>query len=181
MFVRNTTQLNILYSETLDALIFFYYEAADEGPRSILTLLLGNLKVSCCPLLCCLVKVVATEVGERSHDATNQTLLYSSHLNHWQRCTRKQKKKKNLLCTNLFRMQRTRFGDTEDYLSTPWKTCQLGVLKGISRKQSVRWGIKVRCPRSIRGILNPSDPVKTNTKGKNRCQKDVHSDRPLCS
>lgn len=75
MFVRNTTQLNILYSETLDALIFFYYEAADEGPRSILTLLLGNLKVSCCPLLCCLVKVVATEVGERSHDATNQTLL----------------------------------------------------------------------------------------------------------
>lgn len=101
MFVRNTTQLNILYSETLDALIFFYYEAADEGPRSILTLLLGNLKVSCCPLLCCLVKVVATEVGERSHDATNQTLLYSSHLNHWQRCTRKQKKKKTfsaLIC-----------------------------------------------------------------------------------
>lgn len=94
MFVRNTTQLNILYSETLDALIFFYYEAADEGPRSILTLLLGNLKVSCCPLLCCLVKVVATEVGERSHDATNQTLLYSSHLNHWQRCTRQQKTKK---------------------------------------------------------------------------------------
>lgn len=137
MFVRNTTQLNILYSETLDALIFFYYEAADEGPRSILTLLLGNLKVSCCPLLCCLVKVVATEVGERSHDATNQTLLLFP-FKPLAALHKKTEKKKNLLCTNLFRMQRTRFGDTEDYLSTPWKTCQLGVLKGISRKQSVR-------------------------------------------
>lgn len=171
------------------ALLLIWKTFTDRGPESILTQLLGTHKVSCCPLLCEYVILIYGEKPPHfSHDmifidaeSVGRTIFFHSSCLHQHLCCEisEQEESPTSVLIWLDSRKKNLWWCMPFFLRTVEHIYTWGA-QGIKKKHArcATW-IKASCPGCIWSIQNPSEPLKTNTKGSVYCQNGAQCDPDL--